>query len=102
MSVEAQKLELITWITSLDDKGLLDKLYLQVKKTMESQKADKATPSAIRGKANRKSPESPIGSPLQLLEQITDAYAALDEPDLNAAQIFMDRMKANDRKIDFN
>ncbi|MFM9947219.1 MAG: hypothetical protein ACKV1O_04710 [Saprospiraceae bacterium] len=96
MSVDAQKLELITWINSLDDKRLLDQLYVQVKKTMESRQTYDSSASSVSGeKATSESPQPAPGSPLQLLEQITDAYVALDEPDLNATQIFRDRMKAS-------
>jgi len=93
MSAEAQKLELITWINSLNDKHLLNQLYLQVKKTLEAQKADNAALPAIGERADGAPPQPAPGSPLQLLEQITDAYAALEEPDLNAGQIFRDRMR---------
>lgn len=46
MQTEAQKLELITWIASINDKGMLEKLY-SVKKAMEPKKiAAKKTPYA--------------------------------------------------------
>ncbi len=96
MSADAQKLELITWITGLTDKKVLDQLYIQVKKTLESQETD--TPDG-----DSTLPGSGAGVyPLQALEQIVGAYVALDEPDLNLTQIYKDRMKANERKIDFN
>jgi len=69
MSVDAQKLELITLIARLNDKGVLDQPYLQVKKTLEAQKVDGATSSAFGEKANSESPQSAPGCPLQLLEQ---------------------------------
>ncbi len=87
MHAEAQKLELIAWIAAIDDNNLLDKLST-VKKAFEPKKA--AQKQAATNKA------------LALLNEITAAYAASTEPDLNITQIFTDRTKTNGRKIDFN
>lgn len=86
MQAEAQKLELISWIASINDQGVLEKLY-SVKKALE--------PKARRKKA--------LGTDaLVLLDQIATAYTASSEPDLNVAQIFTDRTKTDGRKLDFN
>jgi hypothetical protein len=98
MSADAQKLELINWITSLRDSRLLEQVYSQVKKTLESKKDDgKETPDS-----SGKSSVPASSEALALLEKITDAYVASKESDLNLEQIFTERTKANDRKIDFN
>ncbi len=87
MQTEAQKLELITWIASINDKGMLEKLY-SVKKAME--------PKKIAAK------KTPFAEALALLDEITHAYSASSEPDLNISQIFTDRTKTDGRAIDFN
>ena len=77
MQAEAQKLELISWIASINDKGVLEKLY-SVKKALEPKAKQKKGTNA---------------EALALLDQITTAYTAAAEPDLNVAQIFTDRIK---------
>ncbi|MBK9017139.1 MAG: hypothetical protein IPM82_25500 [Saprospiraceae bacterium] len=66
---------------------ILDKLST-VKKAFEPKKA--ARKQATTSKA------------LALLDEITTAYTASTEPDLNISQIFTDRNKTNGWKIDFN
>ena len=83
MQAEAQKLELISWIASIKDERVLEKLY-SVKKALEPKKKG----------ANAEA--------LALLDQITAAYTAAAEPDLNISQIFTDRTKTDGRKLDFN
>jgi len=39
---------------------------------------------------------------IELLEKITKVYSKSGEPDINVAEIFSNRTKTNDRKIDFN
>jgi hypothetical protein len=87
MQTEAQKLELITWIASINDKGMLEKLY-SVKKAMESKKA------VVKKAA--------FSEAIALLDEITQAYSTSSEPDLNITQIFTDRLKTDGRAIDFN
>lgn len=75
-------MELISWIASINDKGMLEKLY-SVKKAMEPKKA--ATKKTAFTEA------------LALLDEITQAYSASSEPDLNISQIFTDRTKTDGR-----
>lgn len=97
MSAEAQKLELIAGITSLRDNKLLEQVYSQVKKTLDSRNNSGRKTRGTNGK-----PSAPISpEALEKLEKITDAYLASEEPDLNLEQIFANRTKANDREIGF-
>lgn len=80
IQVEAQKLELITWIASIKDQRVLEKLY-SVRKAQESKTRQKKGTNA---------------EALALLDQITAAYVAAVEPDLNLAQIFTERTKPSD------
>jgi hypothetical protein len=82
MSTEAQKLELITWIASLDDQAIVEKVYLQVKKTLGLKRRQPPAPAMASGVTSEA---------IELLEDITDAYRATDEPDIDPNQIIAER-----------
>lgn len=94
MSAETQKLELISWIAGLDDPAELQRVYEQFKKALK--------PGPRRRKSVDVSQEADTDEALRNLEKITDAYAASEEPDLNPAQIFAERLITYERTIDFN
>ncbi|MCB0520358.1 MAG: hypothetical protein H6577_06700 [Lewinellaceae bacterium] len=66
MQAEIQKLELIAWIASIDDKGVLEKLYA-VKKALEPEKQSKKKPQASSQAADQLNRDEALQKAAQLL-----------------------------------
>ncbi|MCK4766503.1 MAG: hypothetical protein KAW12_30190 [Candidatus Aminicenantes bacterium] len=103
MNVEAQKLELIEWILKLQDASAIKKI-MELKGGSFNRKTGnrKVTGSKHRFTYRAKGSKDTSGSPENLLDNITQKYAAVKEEDLDIIAAYEQREHQHDRGIVFD